>query len=356
MKLLTRWAAPLAATALIVGLLVGMAGLASAVPPPTSVSSGAATVSGVTVNGSGNNYALVSSTAHVVVAGNYAVNDTGCTGCIDEIQIGWAGTAAPVACIYTGGSIGNGSFSQDLGPAPNAGVDEVIINFAQAAGCSLGTWSSSNAGPAIAEVAVSPPNSGSKGNASVSGVTINGGPGNSAITPAGSSVTVAGNYLMNAGCVGCGQQIQIGWAGSSAQFGCIYADGPHGSGTFTFNMLMPPSLGANYVVINATQNSGNIYGGMVEFRTRDRLGLCLATTTSDSHQRDPRCGTDAGRNIGDRQGHQFVCQRHQFRDQCRHRGELLDYLLLHRYRPGRDGGHRGRDGDHSRRHLGHQWG
>jgi hypothetical protein len=257
MKLLTRCATPLAATALIFGLLVGMAGLANAVPPPTSVSNGSATVSGVSVNGSGNNYALVSSTTHVVVAGNYAVDDTGCSGCQDQIQIGWAGSATPVACIYNGGSMGSGSFSQDLGPAPNAGVNEVIINFAQAAGCSLSSWWSSNAGPSIAEVAVSPPNSGSSGSASVSGVTVNGGPGNSAVTPAGSSVTVAGNYVMNAGCTGCGNQIQIGWAGSSAALGCIYADGPHGSGGFTFIMGVPPSLGANYVVIHAAQNSGN---------------------------------------------------------------------------------------------------
>jgi hypothetical protein len=257
MKLLARCITLLAATALIVGLLVGMSGLASAVPPPTSVSSGAAPVSGVNVNGSGNNYALVSPTAHVTLAGNYAVNDTGCPLCSDQIEIGWAGSSAPVACIYSGVAIGNGSFTQDLGPAPNPGVNEVIINFAQDFACNPTHWWSSNAGPSIAEVAVSPPNSGSKGNASVSGVTVNGGPGNSVVTPAGSSVTVAGNYLMNAGCVGCGQQIQIGWAGSSAQFGCIYADGPHGSGTFTFNMLVPPSLGANYIVINATQNGGN---------------------------------------------------------------------------------------------------
>ncbi len=94
-------------------------GVASAVPPPTSVSSGAATVSGVNVNGSGNNYALVSATAHVTVAGNYAVNDSGCPLCNDQIEIGWAGSSAPLACIYADGPIGSGSFSgQDLGPHP----------------------------------------------------------------------------------------------------------------------------------------------------------------------------------------------------------------------------------------------
>ena len=257
MKLVTRSITPLAATALIVGLLVGMAGLASAVPPPTSVSSGAATVSGVNVDGSGNNYALVSSSADVTVAGNYSVNDSGCPGCNDQIQIGWAGSSAPVACIYNGGGIGNGLFSQDLGPAPNAGVNEVIINFAQGVGCHLSGWWSSNAGPSIAEVAEAPPNSGSEGYASVSGVTVNGGPGNSAITPAGSTVTVAGNYSMSNVCTGCGNQIEIGWAGASTPGGCIYADGPRGSGGFSTNLGVPPSLGANYVVIKWTQNSGN---------------------------------------------------------------------------------------------------
>ncbi|HEX3462203.1 MAG TPA: IPT/TIG domain-containing protein, partial [Acidimicrobiales bacterium] len=257
MKLLTRSAIPLAATALIVGLLVGMAGVASAVPPSTTVSTGSATISGVNVNATGNNYALVSSAAHVTVAGNYLVNDSGCPGCLDQIQIGWAGSTVPLACIYNGGSTGSGPFSVDLGPAPGPKVSEVIVNFAQASGCSLGSWWNSNAGPAIAEVAVTPPNSWSAGAASVSAVTVNGGPGNSAVTTEGSSVTVAGNYAMNAGCTGCGNQIQIGWAGASAALGCIYADGPHGSGTFNFNMGVPPSLGANYVVTIWTQNSGN---------------------------------------------------------------------------------------------------
>src|SRR5580698_10421050 len=113
MKLATRCITPLAATALIFGLLAGMVGVASAVPPPTSVSTGAATVSGVNVNSSGNNYAVVSSTADVTVTGNYVVNNSGCPGCLDQIQIGWAGFAAPVACIYNGGSSGSGAFSRD---------------------------------------------------------------------------------------------------------------------------------------------------------------------------------------------------------------------------------------------------
>jgi len=67
---------------------------------PTQATNGVVTISNVKINGGGNVATVAPGTAFNLSL-DYFIIDTGCPGCIDQIQIGYS-DAAPVACAYSG--------------------------------------------------------------------------------------------------------------------------------------------------------------------------------------------------------------------------------------------------------------
>ena len=113
---------------------------------PTSPSFAGVTISNVRIN-SGSNSGFVSPGSTFSLGVDYAIVDTGCPGCIDEIEIGFNNASAPFNCIYTGipGVEGtSGSATIDV-TAPNApGIYYLGFDRAQHNSCdqalSAGWW------------------------------------------------------------------------------------------------------------------------------------------------------------------------------------------------------------------------
>ncbi len=91
----------------------------------STVSWGSATVSGVVLSsGNSSAYAVASNVLEIAAGGtspnpvtvafNYVINDFGCPGCIDQLQVGLNTEASPQTYAYNGGSSGSGSASLNL--------------------------------------------------------------------------------------------------------------------------------------------------------------------------------------------------------------------------------------------------
>lgn len=67
----------------------------------------------------------------VTVAFNYTINDTGCPGCIDQLQVGLNTDATPQTFAYNGGSFASGSASVTVNVPNTAGRYYIAIDFAE---------------------------------------------------------------------------------------------------------------------------------------------------------------------------------------------------------------------------------
>ena len=108
----------------------------------SSVSWGSATVSGVVLS-SGNSkaYAVASNVLEieaggtspnlVTVAFNYVIDDSGCPGCIDQLQVGLNTEATPQTYAYWGGASGSGSASLNLNVPNTPGRYYIAIDTSE---------------------------------------------------------------------------------------------------------------------------------------------------------------------------------------------------------------------------------
>ncbi|HXD12068.1 MAG TPA: CSLREA domain-containing protein, partial [Anaerolineales bacterium] len=114
---------------------------------PTSSSFAGVTISNVRIN-SGGNSGFVSPGSTFRLTMDYSIVDTGCPGCIDEIEIGFSTDSAPFTCIYTGipGVEGtSGSAAIDVTPPSTPGIYYLGFDRAQHFSCgealAAGWWS-----------------------------------------------------------------------------------------------------------------------------------------------------------------------------------------------------------------------
>jgi hypothetical protein len=67
----------------------------------------------------------------VPVAFNYTINNTGCPGCIDQLQIGLNTDPRPQTYAYNGGSFASGSASVNVNVPNTPGRYYIAIDFAE---------------------------------------------------------------------------------------------------------------------------------------------------------------------------------------------------------------------------------
>jgi putative Ig domain-containing protein len=110
--------------------------------PTPSIFGGAATLSSVVLS-SGNPNAFVAasnvleiegggtSPNPVTVAFNYTINDTGCPGCIDQLEVGLNTDPSPQTYAYNGGDGGSGSASVNINVPNTPGRYYIAIDFSE---------------------------------------------------------------------------------------------------------------------------------------------------------------------------------------------------------------------------------
>ena len=110
--------------------------------PSLTFFGGAATISGVVLS-SGNPNAVaaagnvleiesgVTSPNPVTVAFSYTINDTGCPGCIDQLQVGLNTDSTPQTYAYNGASFSSGSSSVNINVPNTPGRYYIAIDFAE---------------------------------------------------------------------------------------------------------------------------------------------------------------------------------------------------------------------------------
>jgi hypothetical protein len=110
-------------------------------PSPT-LFGGAATLSGIVLSsGNPNAFAAASNVLEiegggtspnpVTVAFNYTINNTGCPGCIDQLQVGLNTDPAPQTFAYSGGDGGSGSASININVPNTPGRYYIAIDFGE---------------------------------------------------------------------------------------------------------------------------------------------------------------------------------------------------------------------------------
>ncbi len=110
-------------------------------PSPTFFG-GAATLSSVTLSsGNPNAFAVTSNVLEieaggtspnpVTVAFNYTINNTGCPGCIDQLEVGLNTDPSPQTYAYNGGSFASGSASVNVNVPNTPGRYYIAIDFSE---------------------------------------------------------------------------------------------------------------------------------------------------------------------------------------------------------------------------------
>jgi hypothetical protein len=110
-------------------------------PSPTFFG-GATTISGVVLSsGNSNAFAAASNVLEieaggtnpnpVAVAFNYVINNTGCPGCIDQLQVGLNTDPSPQTYAYNGGSFGSGSASVNINVPNTPGRYYIAIDVSE---------------------------------------------------------------------------------------------------------------------------------------------------------------------------------------------------------------------------------
>ncbi|MGA3087639.1 MAG: putative Ig domain-containing protein [Terriglobales bacterium] len=111
-------------------------------PGPTFFG-GAATISGVVLSDPSNPSGTIAAASNVLeitsgaspnpvsVAFSYAIDNTGCPGCINQLQVGLNTDATPQTYAYWGGEIGSGSASLNLNVPNLPGRYYIAIDFAE---------------------------------------------------------------------------------------------------------------------------------------------------------------------------------------------------------------------------------
>jgi Putative Ig domain len=111
--------------------------------PSSTFFGGAATISSVVFSESGYSQAFAAASNvleipdggtnpnAVTVAFNYTINDTGCPGCIDQLQVGLNTDASPQTYAYNGGSFNSGSASVNINVPNTPGRYYIAIDFAE---------------------------------------------------------------------------------------------------------------------------------------------------------------------------------------------------------------------------------
>ncbi len=110
--------------------------------PSSTYFGGATTISGLVLSsGNSNAFAAASNVLEieaggtnpnpVTVAFSYTINDTGCPGCIDQLQVGLNTDPTPQTYAYNGGSFASGSASVNINVPNTPGRYYIAIDFAE---------------------------------------------------------------------------------------------------------------------------------------------------------------------------------------------------------------------------------
>jgi hypothetical protein len=67
----------------------------------------------------------------VTVAFNYVIEDSGCPGCIDQLQVGLSSEASPQTYAYWGGASGSGSASLNVNVPNTPGRYYIAIDTSE---------------------------------------------------------------------------------------------------------------------------------------------------------------------------------------------------------------------------------
>jgi hypothetical protein len=67
----------------------------------------------------------------VTVAFNYLINNTGCPGCINQIEVGLNTDASPQTYAYNGGSVGSGTASVNINVPNTPGRYYIAIDVSE---------------------------------------------------------------------------------------------------------------------------------------------------------------------------------------------------------------------------------
>ena len=151
--------------------VVGVFSSAQAAGPPDPNTVGATTLSSIELNGVAGTTLTVAPGTSVSISANWSDSNSGCSGCIDFVAVGFAGqTAAPAGCIEDPGFDGeSGSGSADLGDAPTTpGTYDVVAQFEEQYYCGgsggygitpppYTSWDSGSGYVVIAEITVEGP-------------------------------------------------------------------------------------------------------------------------------------------------------------------------------------------------------
>jgi hypothetical protein len=118
------------------------------------------TVSGVVVSsGNSNAYAVASNVLEieaggtspnpVTIAFNYVIDNTGCPGCIDQLQVGLNSDVSPQTSAYNGGSFGSGSASVTINVPNTPGRYYIAIDTSEDYGFLYSSpyWANGQPGP-----------------------------------------------------------------------------------------------------------------------------------------------------------------------------------------------------------------
>ncbi|HEX2702967.1 MAG TPA: hypothetical protein VHM72_06015 [Solirubrobacteraceae bacterium] len=145
----------LGAAVAVIGLF--FSGVTQAAPPdPATV--GGDTVSSIALNGVSGTTLTVAPDADVSISANWSDSNPSCPGCIDYLDVGFAGQAA-AGCLEDPGFNGvSGSGSVDLGDAPTApGTYDVFAEYEEQYSCGANWDPSGASGAVIAEITVAGP-------------------------------------------------------------------------------------------------------------------------------------------------------------------------------------------------------
>lgn len=121
----------------VAGLTLALGGSAGATsPPPNPTQVGATTLSNIELNGLPGTIINIAPGTDVTISANWSDNNTGCTGCVDYVAVGWPGHQQ-AGCIEALGRFGSsGSGTVDLGPAPTApGTYDIVASFEEVYYC-----------------------------------------------------------------------------------------------------------------------------------------------------------------------------------------------------------------------------
>ena len=137
----------LVVVAAVAAIVFGVAGSALAAAPPDPSQVGDTSLSSIAINGVPGTVAVVAPGADVTISANWSDSHPDyCPGCIDFVNVGFAGASSAAGCIENYGFTGeSGSGTVDLGAAPTTpGTYDIVSEFGFVYYCGQIGWNAAD--------------------------------------------------------------------------------------------------------------------------------------------------------------------------------------------------------------------